>query len=507
MNARLFFAAVCMVAAALASHAQVVSFSTQTYPTSAVPRRVAWGDITGDGKFDLVSFEPINFGLSLFRNENFDFTFYTNTNGFFNPLRTYLTDFDNDGRADYVIGEPGNGTINKSFPDGTPYAASVGFAPGGKISLGDLNLDGLIDIVAEDGGIWFNTGGFTIAASEGFYYSGSSKGSQVADVNQDARPDVIVHHDGFDTGDIVYVAVIEPDGTYSDDPPLAIETADLDEIRVVDVNTDGLPDIIGLSADRRTFEVRLNLFNALFGAPQIYSTSGSPKEIVVGNFAASSGNKSVAVLCDNGTLEIWVNNGTGYLTGPARVSVGVGAVHIAAADYNADARDDIAVVNEIDSTLTVLTNTTPQVVSVLGTVTFQARNPSAALPTTTVVARNADGAEVFSTLSADGTFALLVPRGEWDIRVRAADFYLSSSVSVNTGSGSVSGVSVLMRTGDVNRDNAVDIADLLPLIAHYNRFGITNGVSWLPEADFNGDQWNDITDLLLLIGNFNQMGN
>ncbi len=62
--------------------------------------------------------------------------------------------------------------------------------------------------------------------------------------------------------------------------------------------------------------------------------------------------------------------------------------------------------------------------------------------------------------------------------------------------------------GDVNNDNAVDITDLLALIAHYNqqKNSPPNNPNYLATADLNADGSNDITDLLILIGNYNKTG-
>mgnify|MGYP000010220618 FL=1 len=62
----------------------------------------------------------------------------------------------------------------------------------------------------------------------------------------------------------------------------------------------------------------------------------------------------------------------------------------------------------------------------------------------------------------------------------------------------------LLRAGDANNDNVVDIIDLLVLVAAYNRTSPAAGYNFA--ADFNLDGANDIVDLLLLIGNYNQMG-
>jgi hypothetical protein len=65
---------------------------------------------------------------------------------------------------------------------------------------------------------------------------------------------------------------------------------------------------------------------------------------------------------------------------------------------------------------------------------------------------------------------------------------------------------VLLRGGDANDDNAVDVNDLILLLQHYNQWeGDPNG-SYLAAADFINDGFNDISDLELVIFYYNQLG-
>lgn len=501
MNTRTLLTAALFVASGLTAQAQVVSFSSVTKPTGPQPRRVAFGDITADGSFDLVTFNVGDVGLSLFRNDFSEFTYLRDPNGFVNPLRVFVTDFDLDGRADYIVGKPDGGSVRQANDDGDPYGAAVGFSNGGNLSLGDLNNDGLIDIVGEDGTVWRNDGNTQITNIGGFAVGTQSLGSRVADVDFNGNLDVIIHDETMAAGDTIYVSLGNGDGTYAD-PSIIINTGELDSIQVIDVSNDGWADIVGYSSERNVLEVRLNDTLGGFTPPQTYATGAVPRDMLIGQFAAS-GLPAIALLCADGNIRFWVNDTTGVFTGPALVNVGTGAVSMAASDFNFDGSDDLAVVNETGNTLKILTNTTPDAVLVSGMVVYGGRDDGATEPEVTLRAFNSEGVEMAFTVNEDRTFSVFLPRGNWQIRARSPQ-YLSEVAAVNTSAGEVTGVGITLRAGDANLDNAVDIGDLLVLISAYNKIFPAAGYS--EAADFNGDFRNDITDLLLLIGNYNELG-
>ncbi len=158
--------------------------------------------------------------------------------------------------------------------------------------------------------------------------------------------------------------------------------------------------------------------------------------------------------------------------------------------------------------LTVTYTTPPATAAIAGTLTLQGIAPAAPAQTITFTLHPSDNSgDTVKTASVapNGTFQLSnVPRKNYAIRIKG-DRYLAVRVNgVNASGGNVSGVTALLKVGDGNNDNAVDITDLLLLIAHYNQ---TQGSGdYLSAVDFNGDATNDITDLLLLIANYNQLG-
>jgi Tol biopolymer transport system component len=114
--------------------------------------------------------------------------------------------------------------------------------------------------------------------------------------------------------------------------------------------------------------------------------------------------------------------------------------------------------------------------------------------------------EVFQSLfvAPDGQFTLIgVPANTYQLHIESFQ-HLSRNLSVNASSGNVNNVTSLLRAGDANDDNSVDVLDLDLLI---QAFDSTPGASnWSPMADFNGDSSVDVLDLDLLIRNFDQSG-
>ncbi len=126
------------------------------------------------------------------------------------------------------------------------------------------------------------------------------------------------------------------------------------------------------------------------------------------------------------------------------------------------------------------------------TLTFQLR-PTAGANINKSIAINSTGAYAVINLMPD-TYNMAVKGSKWLRRTT------SRNVSVNN----ITGANITLLAGDVNNDNAVDISDLLLLIAAYNQISPAAGYSLA--ADLNGDGTNDITDLLMLIGNYNVLG-
>lgn len=106
-------------------------------------------------------------------------------------------------------------------------------------------------------------------------------------------------------------------------------------------------------------------------------------------------------------------------------------------------------------------------------------------------------------LGSLGQFAMVVPRGDYDVSLKIGS-WLRRTFRVNAGGGDVTGIDVTFTNGDVNGDNSVNLVDFLLLRA---AFGSTStSPNWSENADLNRDGTVNATDFLILRGNLGRTG-
>lgn len=108
------------------------------------------------------------------------------------------------------------------------------------------------------------------------------------------------------------------------------------------------------------------------------------------------------------------------------------------------------------------------------------------------------------TTSANGAFTLAnVAPGTYTLSVKGSK-WLRKSVAVDTTGGSVSGMSITLRGGDLNGDNLVSFTDFVVLRKAY---GSNAGkANWNPNADLNSDGQVTMADLSILQSNYGKQG-
>lgn len=145
-------------------------------------------------------------------------------------------------------------------------------------------------------------------------------------------------------------------------------------------------------------------------------------------------------------------------------------------------------------------------VSVSGVVTLEGcANPAQAI---TMEFRPTDGSPAFTrpvTLAANGSFTLTdVPRRNYKVHVKGAK-WLAKNVIVSASTGDITNVALLLKAGDANDDNIVDVEDLNRLILAFD--ADPTAPNWNQGvADFNCDDLVSVDDLALLIRNFDAEG-
>jgi hypothetical protein len=164
------------------------------YPTAPGAISIAAGDVNGDGHPDLITAGAG--GVDLLPNNG------NGTYAFYSVISTTaaswagLEDVDGDGKLDLVVitgsGSATTATVYLGSGTGSFTKASQ-FALGGatKLKFADINNDGLLDLVADEGlatGVWLNTKAGTFAKSQDLPLGGALA---LADINTDGLPDLL----------------------------------------------------------------------------------------------------------------------------------------------------------------------------------------------------------------------------------------------------------------------------------------------------------------------------
>jgi hypothetical protein len=435
---------------------------------------IAVADVNGDGKPDiLVGNSPFGASLSSIG------VLLGNGDGTFQSAKTYGTgghgvtsiavaDINGDGRPDVLVAQLegvavllGNG--DGSFQGPVIYPTNSPFGNSG-VAVADVNADNHPDLLvalAEGGvGVLLGNGDGTFGAAQAYASGGVFADSiAVSDVNRDGKLDLLVNNGNsfFFRGGNVGVLLGNGDGTFQQ--ARTYDTRGFDggfggSIAVADVNGDGNPDVIAANNCASPFNcfatpvaVLLGNGDGTFQTAKIHESGRRFADAVAVADINRDGIPDLLVAyqcavgpCDRGSVQLLLGNGDGtfFLPASGNIPGGPDAVSIAVADVNGDGTADVFVARA-DSTIGVLLSlftTTTHVSSSLNpsvygqavmlTATVESNGPVA--PTGTVLFRN--GKVVVGSATVTGNVAALttthLPAGALSLTARYTGDELSA---------------------------------------------------------------------------------
>jgi hypothetical protein len=213
---------------------------------------------------------------------------------------------------------------------------------GNSVKAGDINNDGILDLVLDDGTVLLGKGNGLFQPGTPFQIGSGATSIALGDVNGDGNLDVVTANPGrcCDVG-FISVALGNGDGTFqpfSTVAPNYWETV----VALGDFNGDGILDIAAGNDVFAANELLIMLGNGdgTFQTPIVYPVGGTgpPNSIAVGDF---NGDGILDLAVGGSTLAVLLGNGDGTFGPTAYYPYGWGPV--VSADFDGDGILDLAV--------------------------------------------------------------------------------------------------------------------------------------------------------------------
>lgn len=349
-------------------------------------------DVNNDGKLDAAVVGVNGGGTVGILLGNGDGTFQAPlivNSGVFFAFNVALADLNGDGKADLVVTGCTGGNCSASVllgnGDGTFQTPVLYKAASGVVKVADINGDGKPDLVVLNYCTGISTcsgygtvdvllgkGNGTFAAavttSTGGYYS---ERLEIADLNGDGKPDVIVGNgcnlngcNSYDYAHELTVLIGKGDGTFEAAVGYATGNNTIIDMTLADLNGDGKLDLATISNCTPTtcsepVSVLLGNGNGTFQAAKTYKGGGTPLNYIVATDTDGDGKPDLLIsgfcgdnpqgcLGSDATLFTLHGNGDGTFQPPAILSIigpYGGPMPLGFADLNNDGKPDLLLEN------------------------------------------------------------------------------------------------------------------------------------------------------------------
>jgi hypothetical protein len=475
------------IGGAIAGAATPSFAAKQDFATGASPRSVTVGDLNGDGKLDLAGANVGSNTVSVLLNTTApgaatpSFAAHQDFATGAGPVSVTVGDVNGDGKLDLAVVNFNSNTVSVLLNTTAPGAATPSFAAKqdfttgeGPISatVGDLNGDGRLDLavvnlIANTVLVLLNTtapGAATpsFAAKQDFATGAGPLSVAVGDLNGDGRLDLAVVNSSFSTVSVLLNTTAPGAATPSFAASQDFDTGiNPQSVTVGDLNGDGKLDLAVANFNTNTMSVLLNTTAAgaatpSFAAKKNFATGAGPVSVTLRDLNGDGKSDLAVVNFISGTVSVLLNATVPGAATPSFVAkqdfaAGNSPVFVTVGDLNGDGKLDLAVANLNSNTVSVLFNTTALGTATPGFATHQDFATGTSPLSVTVGDLNGDGK--FDLAVANGNSGSTVSVLLNTTAAGAATPSFAAHQDFATGANPQS-----VTVGDLNGDGKLDLA-------------------------------------------------
>ncbi len=347
----------------------------ERFRTGRGPSSVAVGDLDMDGHVDLVvansgSFDSAPDDVSVLLGAgNGTFNTQTRYPAGDTPSSVVIADFNEDGRRDLATVNRDDLSILLGMGDGTfaPQTRQMAGAFPSCIAAADLNGDGHLDLAVCNGSssqsvtLLSGLGDGTFNHSGVLQTAGFPTSVGIADVTGDGLADILISPLLLSNNPRVGgVDLRRAQGGGLFGPSEIVRTEFMTGMTILDLNGDGRPDLAGSTPERNIVCAVLGMGDGSFALPSCVPSALRPVQVSAGDFDAD-GRQDLAVL-NHGPFSgatyvaLHLGDGLGGLGPPSRFLTGSGSTSVAAADLDENGLLDLAISSQPNNEVWILRN-------------------------------------------------------------------------------------------------------------------------------------------------------